>query len=287
LQILVVAMRSLVLLFACLGCSQFAQHRAALVPHATPVQTTGQGAAWKGTATFGASNIADLAPPTSDSNAGIAIPSKQLRGALGVALTKNLSIGVFHERGLASSAQPVKDSLPPLDDEQVSGAGYSVSYSIPTDSPWRVGLSMEMAVWKTPWVEYSVCLTYCGDDPIVEMTTGHSLVPSIGLGIVPSYQHGDWTFFGGVTGRTHPTIDEKVVNYGEPPEVRGGPFNAIVHGGAAYEAGERVQFVIEMHQTVTTAPAQYAPGIGFSVVLGLGERYPKAAPVSAPARPGA
>lgn len=274
--------RSLVVLFAVVGvgCSTYAQHRAALVPHPVPVQTTGQGAAWRGTASLGATNIADLvAPGVGDPNAGVAIPSRQLRGSLGLWLTPELAIGVFREHGLASSAQPIKSTLPPLDNDPVVGTGLSLNSSIPTGSPWRVGLSFEMAVWSVPWVEYSACLEFC-TQPTVTMSRGRTGVGSFAMGIVPSYQLGDWTLFGGVTGRTHPTLDEKVINHGEPPDVEEGPFNAVVHAGAAYEAGERVQFVVHLHQTVTRDPVVYGPSLGFSVVLGLGPRYSKVPPVA-------
>lgn len=261
------------------GCSTYVQHRAALVPHPTPVQTTGQGAAWRGTASLGATNIADpVAPGVGDPNAGIAIPSRQLRGSLGLWITRNLAIGVFREQGLASSAQPIKSTLPPLDDDPVVGHGYSITYSVPTQSPWRVGLSLEMAAWSVPWVEYSTCIDFCSE-PIVTMSRGRTGVGSIAIGIVPSYQLGDWTFFAGATGRNHPTLEEKVINHGEWPDVEGGPLNAVIHAGAAYEAGERVQFVAQMHQTVTRDPVVYGPSFGFSVVIGLGRRYPKVAPI--------
>ncbi|HEX5062707.1 MAG TPA: hypothetical protein VFV99_25215 [Kofleriaceae bacterium] len=272
-------MRLSLALLACAGCSTYIQHRAALVPHATPVQALGQPAAWKGNATLGATNIADaVAPGVGDNpNAGVAIPSSQLRGALNLAVTRNLTIGIFSERGLASTAHPIKDTLPPLDDRGVGGVGYSASYSIPTGSPWRIGLALEMTMWRVPWVEYSQCIDFC-TTPTVTVSKGTTDVGQIGFGIVPSYQFGDWTFFGGLTGRTHPLIEEKVINNGEWPDVEEGPMNAIVSGGAAYEAGERVQFVLQAHQVLTQDPVAYGPSIGFSVVIGLGPRYPKVDP---------
>jgi hypothetical protein len=138
-----------------------------------------------------------------------------------------------------------------------------------------------MLFWRVPWVEFSQCIDSC-TTPTVTMRTGDTGVIQVAAGIVPSYQLGDWTFFGGITGRTHPTIQEKVINNGEWPDVEEGPLNAIVHGGVAYEAGEMLQFVVEAHQTLTHDPVTYAPGIGFSVVLGLGKRYPKVEPPPPP-----
>jgi len=187
-------------------------------------------------------------------------------------------MSVFREEGLASSAQPIKSTLPPLDDEGVTGVGYGASYSIDTGSPWRIGLGLELMIWDVPWVEYSQCIENCEYSPDVIISHGSSGAATIGIGIVPSYQHGNWTFFGGITGRNHPTLEEKVINNGEWPDVEDGPMNAIVHAGVAYEADERVQFLVEMHQTVTQDPVAYMPALGFSVALGLGDRFPKRPP---------
>jgi hypothetical protein len=270
-------MRSVLLVVGTIaGCSTYAQHRAALVPHATPVQTTGQPAAWRGTATLGASNAADLGDPgVGDPSAGVAIPGRQLRGSLGIAATPNLTLSAFVEEGLASSAQPVKPTLPPLDDEGVTGKGVGAYYSVPVDAQFRLGLALELTAWDVPWVEYSQCIDNCSVPSPVTMSSGTSGVLQYAIGIVPSYRHDDWTFFGGITGRTHPTIREKAINHGESPEVEEGYLNAIVHAGVAYEAGEAVQFLVELHHDLTADPVAYAPAVGFSIAIGLGERLPK------------
>ncbi|HEY5922008.1 MAG TPA: hypothetical protein VIV11_10080 [Kofleriaceae bacterium] len=260
----------------CCACSTYVQHRAALVPRAVPVQTLGQPAAWNATASFGASNI-DLGSPSSgDPDAGIAVPTKQVRASLGFAITRELTVSVFREHGLASSAQPLEATLPALENEPVYGHGYTVSYSIATGTPLRIGLTGEMVVWRVPWVEYSTCIENCS------MSSGRSSgttdVPSMALGIVPSYRLGAWTWFGGITGRTHPTLDARVVNHGLDPIVQTGPFNAVVHGGVAYEAGELIQFVVDLHHVVTADPVAYAPGIGLTFVLGLSRRNSKVEP---------
>lgn len=271
-------MRVLVLL-ACAGCSTYVEHRAALVPHAAPVQNIGQPNEHRVGASVGASNIVDLAAPTAgDPNAGVAIPSRQLRGSLLLAITRNLTLGFVREHGLASSAQPVKSTLPPLDGRSLVGGGATLSYSFETGSPWRIGLSLEILGWSAPYVEYSTCIDFCGGDPYTIVTRDTTAVMTAGLGIVPSYRFQDWTFFGGVTARNHPTIEEKVISNGFSTDVEDGPFNAIIHGGVAYNASDRVRFVVEMHQTVTRDPVVYAPGIGFSVEVGIGPRMPKPVP---------
>jgi hypothetical protein len=268
---------------AAAGCSTYAQHRAALVPHATPVQTTGQPAAWRGAVSGGASNLADLGKPgVGDPTAGVAIPSRQLRAALTIAATRNLTFSAFREEGLASSAQRIKPTLPPLDDEGVTGMGWGMYYSVDTGSPWRIGLALELTTWDVPWVEYSQCIEFCTEPNPVIMTRGSTGVLQYGIGIVPSYQYGDWSFFGGITGRSHPTIREKVINHGESPDVEEGAMNAIVHAGVAFEAAERIQFLLEMHHDLTADPVAYAPAIGLSLAIGLGKRFSKQPPPPPP-----
>ncbi len=277
-----------VALFACTACSTFVEHRAALVPHSVPVDTIGQPNQSRVNASLGASNIADLQRPgVGNPDAGVAIPSRQFRGQLALGITKNLTLGWIHERGLASSAQPVKDTLPPLDDTTAVGNGPVVSYSIDTGSPWRIGLSAELIGWSIPYVEYSTCIDFCPEGPTTIITRDTAPIMQLGIGIVPSYRFGGWTFFGGLTGRSHPTIEEKVISNGFSADVEEGPFNAILHGGVAYDANERVRFKLEMHQTVTQAPVAYGPGIGFALEVGIGPMIPKDPPPTETVAPAA
>jgi hypothetical protein len=266
-------------LLACTGCSTFVEHRAALVPHATPVQNIGQPNTQRTAVTLGATNIADLAKPgVGDPDAGVAIPSRQLRGSFVLAFTRNLSLTLVYEHGLASSAQPVKDTLPPLDDKAVTGRGSVWSYSIATNSPWRVGVSLELIGWSVPYVEYSTCIENCYGENYTIITRDTAPILSAGLGIVPSYRLDNWVFFGGLTVRNHPTIEEKVISNGFSTDVEGGPANAIAHAGVAYDASDRVRFKLEMHQTLTRDPVAYAPAIGFGFELGLGPAIPPLPP---------
>jgi hypothetical protein len=263
-------------LLLCAGCSTFVEHRAALVPHATPVGNIGQPNTWRTAADVDATNIADLQKPgVGDPDAGVAIPSRQFRGSFVLALTRNLSWGAIYERGLASSAQPVKNTLPPLDDTAVTGHGSVWSYSIDTSSPWRVGLSLELIGWTVPYVEYSTCIDFCGGGPYTIITHDTKVVMSAALGVVPSYRLNDWVFFGGLTVRNHPTIEEKVISNGFSEDVEEGPANVTAHAGVAYDATDRVRFKLEMHQTLTRDPVAYAPAIGFGFEIGLGPPMPK------------
>ncbi len=265
----------LLLALSCVGCSTHAQHRAALVPHAAPVQAFGQRAAWRGTASIAATNIGDFVEPgPGDATAGIAVPSKQLRGALSLAITRRFTIGMFREQGLVSSAQAISGSLPPLPDRSLVGMGYTASYSIETGTPWRIGLAIEIGAWDVPWVAYSTCIENCTSTKPVR-TEGSAGVLSFAAGIVPSYQLGDLTFFAGVTVRNHPTLEEKVVNHGEDPYPSSGPANVLVHAGVAYELADRVQLVVETHDELTAFPVNYAAGVGASLAIGLGRRYPR------------
>ena len=256
------------------GCFDHVQHRAALVPHAVPVHTTGQPAAWRGEVAMGASNAGDLVPASlGDRAAGLAIPTRQLRGSASVAVTRDFTLTFIAEHGLRSSARALSSTLPPLPDKGVWGRGTAATYSAPIGPQWRLGITVETIGYSVPLISYTTCVDpECpgGMTEVREETFG---VPSFGFGFVPSYQHREWTFFGGMTVRTHPTIDEKVMNHGESPIVDIGPGTFMVHGGVAYEIEQRAKLVVDVHQMLTPDPVTYGPGIGFSLVLGLGPRF--------------
>jgi hypothetical protein len=266
-------------LLACAGCSTFVEHRAALVPHATSVQNIGQPNEWKTSASLAATNVADLQRPgVGNPDAGVAIPARQFRGSFTLGITRNFSLAFMQERGLASSAQPIKDTLPPLDDTSLVGTGTAMSYSFATHSPWRVGISLELMAWSVPYVEYATCVQNCGGSNYTIVT--HDTIPVLtaALGVVPSYRADNWIFFGGLTVRNHPTVEEKVITNGYSNDVEGGPANATIHAGVAYDASDRVRFMLEMHHTLTSDPVAYAPAIGFGFELGLGPRHPPPRP---------
>lgn len=254
------------------ACSTYAEHRAALVPHATPIAGDGQPQSSVGQLALGASNLADFRAPTAgDPDAGIAIPSTQLRGELTFRPTKNFSLGIVHEHGLASTATPIHDSQPPLTDEDVTGNGIILSYSIDTGRPgFRVGITTELLVWNAPWVQYTSCVSNCGTPGYTVESNGRSSVGTTALGVVPSYRYGRWTVYGGLTVRNQPTLTEKTYSVvPADPEVQGGPANWILHAGAEIEIAAGIRASVFVHRDLSADPVNYGPAIGAMLTLPL------------------
>jgi hypothetical protein len=254
------------------ACSTYAEHRAALVPHATPIAGDGQPMTSTGQLSLGASNLADFRAPTAgDPDAGIAIPSTQLRGELAFRPTKNFSFGVVHEHGLASTATAIHDSQPPLTDDDVTGNGIIMAYSIETGTPgFRVGIATELLVWDAPWVQYTSCVANCGTPGYTVESNGHSSVGTAALGVVPSYRYGRFTVFGGLTVRNQPTLSEKTyTNVPADPEVQGGPANWILHAGADVDIAYGIRASVFVHHDLSADPVNYGPAIGAMLTLPL------------------
>lgn len=269
------------------GCQTYAQHRAALVPHQSPLPIDGQPLQSAGALALGASNLGNVtAPNAGDPGAGDIVPSDQLRGSLDLRASRNVSLGVAYEHGLAAGATRVKDSEPPITDEDVTGYGAHIAVSIPTSNPaWRIGVATELMMWTIPWVQYSTCVDNCGTSTgTTVMSTGRDQVPTIALAIVPSYRAGRLTVFGGFTARNHPTIIEKIdtVLPNEPADVQSGPFNITAQAGAEIEISSGVTASVLVHQTLTRDPVIYGPSLAAMLTIPLGrDEPPPAAPLGA------
>jgi hypothetical protein len=264
------------------ACSTYALHRAALVPRATPIPGDGQPMTTPGELSLGASNVAELVKPgVGDPNAGVAVPGTQLRGALALRATDNLSLAAIYEHGLASTAHAVTSSQPSIDNGPVVGYGLGWTYSIRTGTPgFRVAIANEIVFWSTPWVQYSTCVDMCVGTPgSTVVDRGSSIVPAFVLGVTPSYRTGRVTIFGGLTLRNHPTIVEKVdTNYVDDPDVSTGPWNLIAHAGVSVELGAGVRASVLVHQDLVADPVAYGPGIGVMLAIPIGgERAPQPA----------
>lgn len=256
------------------GCQTYAEHRAALVPHATPLTTDGQPLESTGELALGASNVHDFAKPgAGNPDAGDAVPSTQVRGVFDLRASRNLSIGVVYERGLAAGSHAVSPSEPNVDNGDVVGYGAHMIVSIPTGTPGlRVALAGEILMWNVPWVQYSTCIMNCGASPGFTFSDrGSDPVATFALGIIPSYRTGNLTVFGGMTMRNQPTIDEKAIDLGEDPEVQGGPLNFTLHAGAEVDVGAGVRLSLIAHQTVSRDPIDYAPSLAAMVTIPFGE----------------
>jgi hypothetical protein len=265
----------LAILPALAGCVTYAQHRAAFVPHATPIPHDGQPLEGQGEAALGAVNIADLRRPTAGAdNVGDAVPNTTLRGELDMRVTHDFAIGVVHERGLEATARPVTTSQPPVNGGDVGGTGVNFQYSLKLGaSGWRLGLATEILFWAVPWVQYTTCIS--DNCPVQGWTTtsdGTDVVPTLATSVTPSYRSGRFTLFGGVTLRNHPTIPEKIetVDPNSDADVQAGPYNVTLHGGASVELGAGIRALLFVHQTVTIDPIRYWPGVGLMLSIPLG-----------------
>ncbi len=278
-------MRSLLPLLAlAAGCQTYAQHRAALVPHQTPLPIDGQPLQSAGQLALGASNLGNaVAPGIGNPDAGDVVPSDQLRGSLDLRASHNVALGVVYENGLAAGATRIKSSEPPMDGgDSVTGYGVHMMVSIPTSNPaWRIGLATELMMWTVPWVEYTTCVENCGSGTgTTVMSSGRDQVPTAAIAIVPSYRTGRLTVFAGFTARNHPTIIEKTetVLANEPADVQSGPFNVTAQAGAEIEIASGVRASLLVHQTLTRDPVIYGPSLAAMLTIPLGRDEPPAPP---------
>jgi hypothetical protein len=279
----------LALLVAAPACT-YTVNRAAFVPHATPLTQTGQPMHSTGELTLGAVNAADAKAPTfGDPSAAVEVPGTQLHGGLALRASKNVSIAAIYERGLASTATRVKTTQPPVDGGDVDGYGASITYSVPTSKPgFRIGITTELLFWSIPWIEYRTCIDCAG--PYSYVDQGRDVVPTLALGVTPSYHAGRFTWFGGLTTRNHPTITQKGIETGADTggDVQSGPLNVVAHVGAEVELAAGVRASLIVDQTLTRDPVVYGPGFGLLVTIPLGRdpvRPPAPPPAAAPVLP--
>jgi hypothetical protein len=263
----------------CAGCiaSDYAQHRAALVPHDTPMSTDGQPLDAVGMIGLGASSVADAIKPRENvSNVGDAVPNTQLRSELSLRAQDNWSITAAYENGLAATAHPVTTTQPPVDHGSVAGAGIGIAYSIEVpNSRLRVALSTEMLLWSVPWVEYTSCIASCYGRATTT-TRGRDYVPTFAAAITPSYRFGAWTVFGGITVRNQPTVAEKIETDApsSDADVGLGEANATLDAGVEYAITGLLDARLAVYQTVTRDPIASGPGVGVMVRMPLGRDVP-------------
>lgn len=275
-------MRSAALALAALAGCTVAANRVALVPHATPLTTTGQPMQSAGALTLGATNAFDVArPELGNPEVGLEIPETQAHSELALRLTHNLSMALSYERGFHNGATPLKWTQPPVDGGDVNGAGLGFAYSIETSTPGlRVGLATQVTMWTVPYTEYRACIADCTIDgyPITyqDVVRGSDSVGTFAVALVPSYHTGAFTWFGGLTGVNHPTLIEKGVesSLDAGGHVQGGPFNLIAHAGVAIDVGGGVTASAYLSQDLIRDPVAYRPGVGVLISLPLGRDPP-------------
>lgn len=254
------------------GCAVKRVNRAAMVPHMTPTLRSGAPFEAPAELMVGASSVAHTWLGSSDDSAAVEIPGTQAEAAARLRVTDNVGLGLLYARGFGATAERIKSTQPPVDGD-VSGAGMSINGSIPTSDPrWRVGLNAEFVVWKVPYVEYSTCIDNCGGVPWTTVEEDTASVGQFALGVVPTYSTGKVNLWGGVTVRTHPTIEQKGVEVGvdTTDEVEAGSFNTVASLGADIDVGSGVRVGATAYQVLHGRPASYGPSLAATITIPLG-----------------
>lgn len=270
-------MRWLLLLPGLAACvvPTYVQHRAALVPHASPIPYDGQPMETQGTVSIGADNLVDLVRPSvGDPTQGDEVPEHQLRGQAALRISDDFSIAGVYEHALAQNATVVSPTSPRITDATLNGVGFSLRWSTRTEVPgFHIGIALEVVDWHVPWVEFNQCVQNC-DAGGSYAATDSKMIPTFGVAIGPSYRVGRMTYFGGITIRNQPTITE--LNTTTVPDDDGGPNGGAVtvtlHAGVGVDVGGGVHANAFVHDTVTDSPIAYGPSVGLELEIPLGQR---------------
>ncbi len=266
------------------ACSTYSVRKSALTPHIAPPMRSGFGLADAAAeASFGASTLATTNPPEEgpDANAGIHIPRLELGGALRGRLTDSLDLGFVWDQGLRQGAYKTSPDQPSPGGGSVYGGGASLFASIPTAEPsFRVGVGVDLMIYSIPFVEYRTCVENCGGKPYSTVDHDREEIGVYGLSLIPSWRSGRLTLFAGGTVRNHPTVAKGEIE-GDielDDEVRAGPVNLLVSGGAELELGAGVRAMGMVYQTLTDQPVRYWPTFAVGLTIPLGRRAPAPSP---------
>ena len=256
------------------GCMRYAFNTSGLVPRATVPMRTGSPLAAPGAVTAGASNVSDVMDPElADPDAAVEVPTTQLRGDIRARLGRITDIGFVYERGLAAGSRKLDPTAPDVDGGDVSGYGFTVTVAVPTGDPrWHVGLTFEPMIWSAPYVEYMTCIENCGEPTPspTQVQRGRDGVPTLGVGVTPSFRSGAITLFGGLFARNQPTVTQKEVGAFADDRVESGRFNVLVHAGIEVALGGGINGLVLIHQDLTAAPVRFGPGLGAAIQVPLG-----------------
>ncbi|MBK9034389.1 MAG: hypothetical protein IPL61_24505 [Myxococcales bacterium] len=267
------------------GCSVQRVNRAALVPHMTPALRSGAPMETPGELAVGLSSVADASLGSTDAAAAVEVPGTQAEGAMRVRLGRHAAIGLIAADGFAATAEAAKPNQPPVDGGDVHGWGLVINGMVPTGDPhWHVGIDAELMAWTVPYVEYSTCIDNCAGVPWSSVEHGTSTVGQVALGVVPTYSKGDINVWGGLTFRTHPTIEQKGIEVGldTTDEVEAGTFNTVLSAGADIGLGHGVRAGATVYQVVQGQPVDYGPSLALTLTLPLGARDAPPAAIAAP-----
>ena len=242
--------------------------RSARVPRPTVPLRTGQPLAGPFELSLGASSVGDaIEPRGANSDEALEVPRHQLRGELRIRLFERGEIAAIHERAIGGATK-LDPTQADVEDGQPWGGGVAWRYSIaPRGEPWSVGLGLELLQWSVPYREIRTCVENCEDAPQVQTFDSASGETTVGFGVTPAYRiTPKVTLFGGVFTRNHPRITRKGEEIGEynDADTTGGPFNVLVHAGAAMQFGAFTALVL-VNQNLDTDPVRYGPSIGFAL----------------------
>ena len=260
------------------GCSTYSVRRSALVPMPAPSARSGAPLTRPAELAVFSPRVAELARPSEGdgANAGLYLPRVQVDGAARFRVNSNFDVGLLWDQGLSSDATAITPDQPKPRNGSTFGGGVSMFYSAEAGHDLRIGFDLNVLRYSVPYIEYRTCVDYCDGATMTDVEDGRRGVWVASVGLVPSYQVGALTWFGGVTLRNHPTntkgeVESSIDNaLDSSDEIRSGPMNLILSGGVEWAMSDRIKAMAQIFAPVTGNPVVYAPtvGLGMSVALG-------------------
>jgi hypothetical protein len=271
-------------LVACVPPPSYSVRRAALVPAATPPTWSGQSLREPAEASLAASG--QLArPEEGEEAAGIEIPRVSFDGTLRVRLNDVSGFSLSFYEGLDAGATRLAADQPEVDQGDVRGAGLGLNVSLPVveSSGVRLALIAEALLWSVPNVEVRTCVDNCvPGEPITSVAYESTFVGGYSASLIPSWRRGPWTVHGGLSFRTHPTMErggvESDFDESSPGDL-GDVTVTLLHAGAEYELGNQVRLGAVLYQVLYDRPAAYPPGVALTVTIPLVRRKAQPAPL--------
>jgi hypothetical protein len=256
--------------------------RSAMVPHAAPIQRSGQPMGTNlAELSLGTDTVASAsAPDQGDPNAGLVIPRYQsdiadrIRGRT----LRDLDFGLVYRRAFAEDATAIASDIP-NPGRAATVYGMTIHHSIATsDEHFRLGIAAELSVMDVPYVIFESCIANCEffDSFIDERS---ELVLGGAAALVPSWHFGRFTFFGGATARNHPTIDKRDVRTSFVRDIEGptsGSMMLILSAGIEAELGGGLRGSLGVYQPAFGSPVEYSPTINASLTIPLFREAPVA-----------
>ncbi len=271
------------------ACNVNRVNRAALVPHMTPTLRNGAPMETPGEITIGASSLAHTTLGSTDDTAAVEVPGTQAEGNMRLRVGQHVALGLLYAEGFDSTAKKIKETQPDVEGGNVRGWGFTLAGMIPTSNPnLTVGINSELVFWSVPWIEYSTCVMNCGGVQWTVVREDRASISQLAVGVVPTFRSGNMTFWGGLSFRNHPTIEQKGTEVGVDigDDVEEGSFNTVLSAGGDLELGGGFRAGLTIYQVVHGLPAKYGPSLAATLTIPLGRRdTPPAATPTAPVYP--